>query len=85
MQKITSLLWFKDNAEEAINFYTSISKNSKVHHVSRYPDTDPDRLIAPPPERANLPELGAWSPSPDLGIALENCNSKSFGAIDFPC
>lgn len=41
MQKITPFLWFKDNAEEAINFYTSIFKNSKVHHVSRYPDAGP--------------------------------------------
>src|SRR3972149_7858988 len=38
MKKITPFLWFKDNAEEAINFYTSIFKNSKVHQVSRYPD-----------------------------------------------
>ena len=36
MQKITPFLWFDDNAEEAINFYTSIFKNSKVSNVSRY-------------------------------------------------
>ena len=30
MQKITPFLWFNDNAEEAINFYTSIFKNSKL-------------------------------------------------------
>lgn len=30
MQKITPFLWFNDNAEEAINFYVSIFKNSKV-------------------------------------------------------
>ncbi len=30
MQKITPFLWFNDNAEEAINFYTSIFKNSKI-------------------------------------------------------
>src|SRR3990172_2272493 len=41
MKKITPFLWFKDNAEEAINFYTSIFKNSKVHQVSRYPDAGP--------------------------------------------
>jgi len=28
MQKITPFLWFDDNAEEAINFYISIFKNS---------------------------------------------------------
>ena len=30
MQKITPFLWFNDNAEEAMNFYVSIFKNSKV-------------------------------------------------------
>lgn len=29
MQKITPFLWFDDKAEEAVNFYTSIFKNSK--------------------------------------------------------
>ena len=36
MQKITPFLWFDDNAEEAMNFYVSIFKNSKVGTVSRY-------------------------------------------------
>lgn len=30
MQKITTFLMFNDNAEEAINFYASIFKNSKI-------------------------------------------------------
>jgi len=30
MQKITPFLWFDDQAEEAMNFYVSIFKNSKV-------------------------------------------------------
>ncbi len=29
-------MWFDDKAEEAVNFYTSIFKNSKVLNVSRY-------------------------------------------------
>lgn len=41
MQKITPFLWFNDNAEEAINFYTSVFKNSKVLNVSRYNDAGP--------------------------------------------
>jgi predicted 3-demethylubiquinone-9 3-methyltransferase (glyoxalase superfamily) len=41
MQKITPFLWFNDNAEEAMNFYTSIFKNSKVGKVSRYGDSGP--------------------------------------------
>jgi predicted 3-demethylubiquinone-9 3-methyltransferase (glyoxalase superfamily) len=36
MQKISPFLWFNNEAEEAANFYTSIFKNSKVLHVSRY-------------------------------------------------
>ncbi|MDB4874006.1 MAG: hypothetical protein JWM41_452 [Gemmatimonadetes bacterium] len=35
MQNITPFLWFNDNAEEAMNFYVSIFKNSKVGRVSR--------------------------------------------------
>jgi predicted 3-demethylubiquinone-9 3-methyltransferase (glyoxalase superfamily) len=35
MQKITPFLWFDDKAEEAMNFYVSIFKNSKVGRVSR--------------------------------------------------
>jgi predicted 3-demethylubiquinone-9 3-methyltransferase (glyoxalase superfamily) len=35
MQKITPFLWFDDNAEEAMNFYFSIFKNSKVLGVHR--------------------------------------------------
>jgi predicted 3-demethylubiquinone-9 3-methyltransferase (glyoxalase superfamily) len=34
-QKITPFLWFNGNAEEAMNFYVSIFKNSKIVNVSR--------------------------------------------------
>jgi predicted 3-demethylubiquinone-9 3-methyltransferase (glyoxalase superfamily) len=36
MQKISPCLWFDDNAEEAVKFYLSIFKNSKVGNVTRY-------------------------------------------------
>jgi predicted 3-demethylubiquinone-9 3-methyltransferase (glyoxalase superfamily) len=36
MQKITPCLWLDSNAEEAVNFYTSIFKNSKIGNISRY-------------------------------------------------
>jgi predicted 3-demethylubiquinone-9 3-methyltransferase (glyoxalase superfamily) len=36
MQKITPFLWFDDQAEEAVKFYTSIFKNSKVGKILRY-------------------------------------------------
>lgn len=34
MQKITPFLWFDGRVEEAVKFYTSIFKNSKVENVS---------------------------------------------------
>ena len=36
MQKITPFLWFDDNAEEAMKFYTSIFKNSKTGKIAHY-------------------------------------------------
>ncbi len=36
MRKITPFLWFEENAEEALNFYTSIFENSKITSISRY-------------------------------------------------
>jgi len=41
MQKITPFLWFEDSAEEAVNLYVSIFKNSKINSVSRYGDAGP--------------------------------------------
>jgi len=38
MKKITPFLWFDTQAEEAMNLYVSIFKNSKVNNVSRGPD-----------------------------------------------
>ena len=37
-QKITPFLWFDGNAEEAVNFYTSIFKDGKIVSLQRYPD-----------------------------------------------
>jgi len=36
VQKITPFLWFEDKAEEAVNFYVSIFKNSKIGSITRY-------------------------------------------------
>ena len=36
MQKITPFLWFDTQAEEAVNFYTSVFKNSKIGKTARY-------------------------------------------------
>lgn len=36
MQKIIPHLWFDKQAEEAVDFYTSIYKNSKILSMTRY-------------------------------------------------
>jgi len=41
MSKITPFLWYDNSAEEAMNFYTSIFKNSKILSVSRYSEGGP--------------------------------------------
>jgi predicted 3-demethylubiquinone-9 3-methyltransferase (glyoxalase superfamily) len=41
MQKITPFLWYDNNAEEAVNHYTSIFKNSKITNIARYGDAGP--------------------------------------------
>lgn len=41
MQKITPFLWFNDNAEEAVNFYISVFKNSKIKSITRWGDAGP--------------------------------------------
>jgi len=41
MQKITPFLWFDGKAEEAVNYYASIFKNSRIVSVTRYGDAGP--------------------------------------------
>jgi predicted 3-demethylubiquinone-9 3-methyltransferase (glyoxalase superfamily) len=41
MQKITPFLWFDGKAEEAMNFYVSIFKNSKIVSATRYGEAGP--------------------------------------------
>jgi len=43
MQKITPFLWFNDNAEEAMDFYTSVFKSSKKVMISRYSENMPGK------------------------------------------
>ena len=40
-QEITPCLWFNFNAEEAVNYYLSIFKNSKILEISHYGDAVP--------------------------------------------
>ena len=40
-QKITTFLWFDNNAEEAANFYVSVFKNSRILKTSHYTEVGP--------------------------------------------
>ncbi|MDB4901610.1 MAG: hypothetical protein JWQ63_891 [Mucilaginibacter sp.] len=42
-QKITPFLWFDGKVEEAVNFYTSVFKNSEVVHLNSLPGDVPGR------------------------------------------
>jgi predicted 3-demethylubiquinone-9 3-methyltransferase (glyoxalase superfamily) len=48
MQKITTFLWFDGNAEQAVKFYTSIFKNSKITLTSRRPASVASHTNQPP-------------------------------------
>jgi predicted 3-demethylubiquinone-9 3-methyltransferase (glyoxalase superfamily) len=41
VQKITPFLWFDNNAEKAVKFYTSVFANSKIGKVMRNGDNGP--------------------------------------------
>lgn len=49
-QKITTYLWFDNNAEEAMSFYVSIFKSSKILDVVRYGDAGPGPNCWEPPD-----------------------------------
>ena len=40
-QKISTCLWFNDNAEQAVNFYTSVFKNSSIGSFTYYGENAP--------------------------------------------
>ena len=41
MQKISPFLWFNDQAEEAVKFYSKVFKNSKIKTITRYGEAGP--------------------------------------------
>ncbi|MER3498381.1 MAG: hypothetical protein C4308_06965 [Chitinophagaceae bacterium] len=41
MQKIIPFLWFNNEAEEAVNFYTSVFKDSEICKINCYPEGSP--------------------------------------------
>ena len=44
MQKITPNLWFNGNAKEAVDFYISVFKNSKILSTEHYPKSTEEGL-----------------------------------------
>ena len=47
MQKITPFFWFDDQAEEAVNFYTSLFKNSKIVRIFHYTEEAAEKTGRP--------------------------------------
>src|SRR5437667_8062121 len=47
MQKITPFLWSDNQAEEAVRFYTSIFKNSRIRKIARY-DKEGEKVSSRP-------------------------------------
>jgi predicted 3-demethylubiquinone-9 3-methyltransferase (glyoxalase superfamily) len=47
-QKITPCLWFDTQAEEAVNFYCTVFKNSKITAINRYPEAGQEIHKKPP-------------------------------------
>lgn len=43
MQTITPFLWFDTNAEEAMQFYTTIFKDAEIGEIRRYSDAGPGK------------------------------------------
>jgi len=46
LQKITTFLWFNNQAEEAATLYTSVFENSKILNTSRYSEGSPGQAGA---------------------------------------
>jgi len=66
-QKITPCLWFDDQAEEAVNFYTGIFSNSRILKVARYGEAGK--------------EIHGKQPGTVLTIAFE-INGQAFTALN---
>jgi predicted 3-demethylubiquinone-9 3-methyltransferase (glyoxalase superfamily) len=47
MQKITPFFWFDDQAEGAVNFYTSLFKNSKIGRIFHYTEEAAEKTGRP--------------------------------------
>jgi predicted 3-demethylubiquinone-9 3-methyltransferase (glyoxalase superfamily) len=83
MQRITPFIWFDSNAEEAMNFYLPIFKDSKVVRVARMPPGGPGQegslLVASiqlDGQEITLMNGGPGHPLTDSISLTVNCNSQ---------
>jgi predicted 3-demethylubiquinone-9 3-methyltransferase (glyoxalase superfamily) len=67
MQKITPFLWFDTQAEEAVDFYTSLLKNSKIGSITRYDEAG---------------AAAAGRPKGSVMTAAFNLNGQEFVALN---
>src|SRR5438876_1191663 len=68
MQRITPFLWFDTQAEEAVNFYVSIFKNSRIGSIAHYEEDAKDEK-----NQHRSIEEGAWgvtSADDRIGLAV---------------
>jgi predicted 3-demethylubiquinone-9 3-methyltransferase (glyoxalase superfamily) len=82
MQKITPFLWFeKNNAEEAMNFYVSVFKNSRIVEIMRYPT---DMQVGPMKDMGGKVLTGVFELDGQQFMCLDGGPLWSFtGAISF--
>ncbi|HTB51905.1 MAG TPA: VOC family protein [Ferruginibacter sp.] len=83
MQKISPFIWFDSNAEEAINFYLPIFKNSKIIRFTRNPPGSPgpegELLVATiqlEGQQITLMNGGPGHPLTDAFSLTINCGSQ---------
>ncbi len=83
MQKISPFLWFDNNAEEAMNFYLSVFKDSKIIRVARNmpgsPGPEGTLLVASielEGQEITLMNGGPGHPLTDAISLTINCNSQ---------
>jgi len=83
MQKISPFLWFDNNAEEAMNFYLSVFKDSKMIRATRMPPGGPgpegSLLVASiqlEGQEIILMNGGPGHPQTDAFSLTINCNSQ---------
>ena len=61
MPTITPSLWFDDDLEEAMAFYTSVFPNCYIEYVHRYTEAGPGTPGATRPCRRSTPSRKVWS------------------------